>query len=240
MAKLSGCVRLLIVVGLASGLQAAVGAADAQPYGSARNQGTVRAGPGIVGTWSGQAPGQGGMSQMSDDYEPDGSFVSVMRLPNGSMTRFWGRYQVSPGQQGLTSIQFDIQGWLPRQICTQVPGFTLKCNAYDIPRSSSATLQFISPDSFQVNGATMSRDPAPQLLGAQVPERYVQNAPAPFQPNIPQPVMPGGGRYVSPFPTGGGGGSGDGRCDDNHQRVLCNMNNGNFIKSNGCLVCVGP
>ena len=239
-AKVPGRLRLPSAIGLASALWIAAGSADAQPYGSPRNQGTAPAGPDIVGTWSGQAPGQGGMNQVSDDYEPDGSFVSVMMLPNGSMTRAWGHYQVSPDQQGQVRIDFSIQGWLPRQVCTQVPGFPLKCGAYEIPRSASATLRFTSPASFQVNGATMSRDPAPPLLRAQVPERYVQGAPAPVQPNIPQPVMPGGRRYVSPFAGGDGGGSSGARCDDNHQRVLCNMNNGNFIRSNGCLVCVGP
>ncbi|HEX3919962.1 MAG TPA: hypothetical protein VHW60_21695 [Caulobacteraceae bacterium] len=164
---------------------------------SAPNQAAAQGGPSIVGAWSGQSPAQGGMARGADLYNADGSFVSVMQLPNGTIERVWGLYQATPQSANQLSVQFQVQGYLPTQICAQAPGFAVQCNPTPPPSPGTQTVVLTSPTSLQVNGTTMQRDNAPALLQVNVPQQLVLNAQAPTQPNIPQPVAPGGARYNS-------------------------------------------
>jgi hypothetical protein len=153
--------------------------------------------PSIVGAWSGQSAGQGGVSHGTDLYNADGTFVSVSQLPNGTMQRFWGLYRVTPVSPYQLTVEFQLQGVLPRQICAQTPGFPMGCRPYSPPAPPPETVTFTSPTTLQVNGITMQRDNAPYLLQQNVPQRLVMNAQAPVQPHMRQPVMTGGARYNS-------------------------------------------
>jgi hypothetical protein len=164
----------------------------------------------LVGTWSGQRPGQNGMDRISEYYGPDGSFVSVLQLGNGTMTRVWGAYRLSPYSPTQGRLEFQAQGVLPRQICAQAPGFPVRCGPNQTPVSNSADIQFTSPASFQTNGMTMMRDPHPYLLQQPVPEQLVLAVPAPVNPGIPQPMPPA---HITP------NGPGVGIAEQNHDNA---------------------
>ena len=179
------------------------------------------------------------MNQISEYDGPDGSFVSVLRLPNGTMQRVWGHYRATQVSDSQMQTQFEVEGWLPREICTQSPGYQMQCSPYTIPTSGSGTLTFVSPTAFVANGVTMMRDPSPYLLQQQMPERAIVYGQAPAQPGMQQPgmqqpVVPGGSRYV-PLNRPAGP-----QCDDLQQQRLCAINNGHYERSGGCLVCVPP
>jgi len=149
--------------------------------------------PSLVGAWSGQSNGSRG----TDLFNPDGTFVSVLQSPNGTMQRLWGRYQATPVSAYQMTVQFQIEGVLPQQICAQTPGYPMGCRPYSPPAPPPETVTFTSPTTIQENGVPMQRDNAPELLQQNVPQQLVMNAQAPVQPNIRQPVMTGGARYNS-------------------------------------------
>lgn len=161
------------------------------------------AGNPLVGSWSGQRPSQGGMDRITDLYQPDGSFVSVLQLPNGTIQRMWGMYRLAPAGPGQFRIDFQLQGHLPLQICAQAPGSPMSCRPNDVPQSVSGMVTMTSPASFQVNGIMMARDDAAPLLRAAVPQQLVLGIPAPVQPQMRQPVMP----TLHPYQTPNGPGN---------------------------------
>ena len=178
----------------------------------------------LTGAWSGQRPGQGGMDHITDSYQPDGSFVSVLQLPNGTVQRLWGHYQATPTAPNAGRVDFQVEGHLPLQICAQAPGFPVNCRPNQVQGSATANITMTSPSSFMVNGIVMSRDPAPYLLQQRVPEQLVLAARAPVQPQMQQPVMP----TLHPYQTPNGPG-----------QAIANANHAgaqNFINGNmrGC------
>lgn len=187
----------------------------------------------LVGAWSGTTPGQGGLELHTEWFGQDSSYVSVERLPNGSMQRFWGTYRATPAGPGQLSVDFHAVGWLPHEICTQVPGFATKCVPYNPPLSASLRLQFTSASTLQINGSTLARDASPRLLQQPVPERLMQQGNAPVHPNITQPIAPGGTRYQTPHDPGRPGG------DDLQQERICAVNNGQIVvQQDGHKVCI--
>jgi hypothetical protein len=187
----------------------------------------------LVGAWSGTSPGQGGPELHTEWFGQDGSYVSVERLPNGSMQRFWGVYRATPAGSGVVNVYFQATDWLPHEICTQAPGFAAKCVAYTPPLSASVTLRFTSASTLQINNTTLTRDPAPALLQQQVPEKLLQQARAPVQPTIRQPVAPAGARYQTPHDPGRPGG------DDLQQERICAVNNGQIVvQQDGHKICI--
>lgn len=191
----------------------------------------------LVGAWSGEAPGQGGMIHGTDSYSADGNYVSVMQLPNGTVQRIWGRYTVKKVSPSQVSVHYLVQGFLPRQICAQAPGFAVQCRPNSVPPSSELVITFVTPSRIEGNGLVLSRDPSPRLLAMSVPERLILAARAPIAPNMVQPVMPNmPGHYT---PTGPGSVQGM-KADDNlQQRRICAVNNGQVIRQqDGTLTCI--
>ena len=175
----------------------------------------------LSGAWSTQRPGpQGGMERFTDLYRPDGSFVSVHQLPNGTMERAWGRYREEPLTPGRVRMVFELQGWLPRFICAQAPGFPVRCQPYRMPRTRMAIFTATSDSSLQVNGMTVRRDPAPFLLRERVPERVLVAAAAPVQPMMRQPVMP----MMHPYQTPNGPGQAISRANHANAQDFINLN----------------
>jgi len=189
----------------------------------------------LVGAWSGDSPAQGGMEHHTLSFGQDGTYVSVEQYPNGSVQRIWGVYSASAQSETQMTVVAQRRGWLPHQICAQAPGFAAKCRAYTPPNEKvSLTLSFTSASSFEVNGATLTRDDAPYLLQQQVAGKLLLHVAAPVKPNIAQPVARPGIRYQSPGNTGGSG------CDNMQQNRICTVNDGRIVIENGCEVCVSP
>ncbi len=186
--------------------------------------------PNVTGAWSWQSPGQNGMDRNTLLFQPDGNFVRVSQLGNGTMLRSWGQYRLNQVGPSQAALQSQTQGWLPREICAQAPGFPMNCQPAPRPVDMSFTMNFTSPSSMEAEGVTLFRDNAPYLLQQPVPERAVSAVPPPYSPQPRGPVYSGGG--VTP---GIGG-----RCDDLQQRRICSINDGRLVSSNGCLVCVAP
>lgn len=197
--------------------------------------GAVAAGaPDLVGAWSTSMPGQGGTAHATESFKPDGTYVAVRQEPNGTVLRMWGRYRATPAGASQVRLEHEMQGWLPRRICAQSPGFPVKCNAFTPPPAPPVTLSFSSPSTFTVNGLRLVRDASPALLDIAVGEQLVLNAPAPVAPQMAQPVMPKLHPYVTPRdPTAGPG------RDDLQQRRVCAVNDGQVVKEyGGRLRCV--
>jgi hypothetical protein len=187
----------------------------------------------LSGAWSRTTPGQDGPELHTEWFGQDGSYVSVERLPNGSMQRFWGSYRATPAGSGVMTVSFQAQGWLPHEICTQAPGFPARCIAYTPPLNATVRLQFTSASTLQINGATLRRDPSPALLQQQVPEKLMQQASAPMQPSMRQPVAPAGAHYQTPRDPGRPGG------DDLQQERICAVNDGQIIvQQDGHKICI--
>lgn len=191
----------------------------------------------MLGVWSGETPGQGGMVHGSDQYTPGGSYVSAMQLPNGSIQRIWGSYRAQQTSPRQIHLSLRTQGFLPRQICAQAPGFPVRCSPNQVPPSMEMDVNFVSPSVIQVNGIAMRRSGGSPLLTAQVPEQLVLAAAAPVAPNIRQPVMPNGpGHYT---PTGPGSVQGMHRDDQMQQYRICAVNGGQVVREQGGTVrCV--
>ncbi len=223
------CMGLLIVAA------AQAGVAHAQtPPASEPGSAVAR----LLGAWSWQSPGQGGMNHDSLALQADGSYVHVGQLPNGSMFRYWGTYRATAGSRTRVRLQLHTVGWLPTAICTQIAGFGRRCGSTPHPSDQSFEAVFVGADVLQVEGVAVFRDPAAYLLQRQVPETFVQNGRTPTQPAIAQPHAPGGARYQSPgISTPGLGGN----CDNLQQQRICTVNGGNMYRDNrGCQVCAGP
>jgi hypothetical protein len=190
----------------------------------------------ITGGWSTEVSGPQGVTRAAAVYGNDGTFVTLMQLPNGSIQKIWGTYtatQVAPGQIQLNG---QTQGWLPQQICAEAPGFPMRCQPYTVPPTQSVTVQFTSPSTIEADGALWNRDPSPALLQAQVPAQVVNNVPAPVQPIIPQPFDPNNPQPISPNnPVAGNPG-----CDDLQQERICTVNDGTIVMSGGCEKCLAP
>jgi hypothetical protein len=142
------------------------------------------------------------MTRVTEAYMPDGSFVSVQQLPNGTLQRTWGHYQATPVSQYELRMDFQVDGWLPRQICSQAPGFPVHCQPYEVPRGTSSVMAMTSQSSFQASGVMMMRDSNPYLLQQPVPDQVLLAAQAPVAPQMTQPVMP----QLNPYRTPNGPG----------------------------------
>jgi hypothetical protein len=137
---------------------------------------------------------------------------------------FWGRYQVTPTTATEYRIDFQLMGWLPRQLCAQVVGGAGVCRPYKPMYGNSATVNITSASSFEANGPRFRRDPSPYFLQIQVPE-ILERQTANASGYIRQPIMP----TLHPYQTPGGAGSvGAMRYDDQHQQPYrtCAVNNG--------------
>ncbi|WP_158746242.1 hypothetical protein [Acidisphaera sp. L21] len=154
--------------------------------------------PSVLGAWSWQSPGQGGMDQNTTLFQPDGSYVRVSRLATGQTLRYWGQYQVVQTSPTQVTLQSHILGWLPVSTCMQVSGFAPQCQQVPRPPDASFPLAFTSPSTLQAQGVTLHRDSAPYLLQQQVPQQTMTMLNAPVQPSIRQPVMPAMHPYVTP------------------------------------------
>jgi hypothetical protein len=195
---------------------------------------TAFAAPELLGAWSTTLPGQGGMTQVTESFDADGHFVTVRREPNGTMMRVWGDYRSVAVSPTAVRVESRLQGWAPRQICAQAPGFPVRCNAFTPPEPQAAVLDFVSPDAFRQEGLVVQRDRHPGLLAQQVSDRLVLAAPAPVQ----APLAGGGGgsgggsRYVTPTdPSAGNHG-------EIQQRRICSINGGSLVVVSGRLTCV--
>jgi len=157
----------------------------------------------IVGAWTAEAPGQGGMQRFTSGFNPDGTYVEAHQLPNGTIERDWGTYSVS--MRSPTQVHLDVrrQDWAPHQLCSQAPGFPMRCSDYNPPANPSADLTVTSASSIEAGGVRWVRDGSPYLLSQQVPERVFMQAQAPVQPYIRQPVMP----TLHPYQTPNGPGN---------------------------------
>ncbi len=192
----------------------------------------------IVGAWSWQSQGQGGMDNNTVSFQNDGSYVRVSQLVNGTLLRYWGQYRASQTGPAQVQLQTQTQGWLPQQICAQAPCFPMRCSQPPRPTEMNFALNFTSPSTIMVQGVMLSRDPSPYLLQQNVPERVVSGVAAPIVPNIPG----GGGGYSgggSSHPATNIPGLG-GNCDDLQQQRICSINNGHIITSGGCMKCISP
>lgn len=156
----------------------------------------------LVGAWSGQRPGQAGMDHVTTAYQPDGSYVSAMQLPNGTIERIWGKFKVTPLPAQQMRVDFRVDGVLPRQICAQAPGFPMNCRPNVIQNTITSVITPKSASSFEVNGMTMMRDSAPYLLQQRIPEQLVMAVAAPAAPRITQPTMPTLHPYETPHGPG--------------------------------------
>ncbi len=192
----------------------------------------------ITGGWSTEVSGPQGVTRAAAVYGSDGTFVTLMQLPNGSIQKIWGTYtatQISPTQ---VQLEGQTQGWLPQQICAEAPGFPMRCQPYTVPPTESVTVQFTSPSTIEADGALWNRDPSPALLQAQVPAQVVNTVPAPVQPIIPQPVDPNNPDAGNP--DAGNPGAGNPGCDDLQQERLCTVNDGTIVMEGGCEKCLSP
>lgn len=190
--------------------------------------------PSVLGAWSTSMPGQGGTAHATESFNADGSYLAVRQEPNGTVLRMWGHYRSTVISATQVQLEHELQGWLPRQICAQAPGFAVKCNTFTPPAAPPVTLTFTSPSSFTVNGLHLQRDASPTLLQLAVDERLVLAAPAPVRPQIAQPVMPRLHPYVTPHDPSAGPAR-----DDLQQQRICAVNNGQTIREqNGRLRCV--
>ena len=170
--------------------------------GSAAGQQNTPGAFSLVGAWTGEAPAQGGHLRTTLAFNQDGTFVSVTRYPNGGAEKSWGGY--SAQARSPTQIHLDVrrQDWAPHQMCSQAPGFTVKCANYDPPPTTSVDVTVISTTSIQVLGVQLSRDTSPDLLNQPVPEQAFTMARAPVTPNIRPPVMPTLHPYQTPHGPG--------------------------------------
>ncbi|MCK8786792.1 hypothetical protein M0638_20685 [Roseomonas sp. NAR14] len=209
------------------------------PYGQPApgyQGGAPGAAPNLAGAWSGARPVGGGVAQGTEYYGPDGNLLAVARLPNGVFIRLTARYTVSPAGPGVWRIDTRLTSVMPQRICHRAPGMADNCQPFQVPPASSSLVRFVAPDTLAVQDlatgttATESRDPNPVMLQQQVPPLLIVNEapPAPMQGGMPgpAPVVP-----YRPMARGA-------QCDDLQQRRLCAINNGHFIQSNGCMVCV--
>ncbi len=185
----------------------------------------------IVGSWSAGEPQNG----TAFAFNPDGTYVNVSGNPNMAQ-RLWGRYRATAVSGNAVHIDFQVQGWAPKQMCAQVVGGARACRPYSPMYSDNATVTFTSPSTFEAAGTQFRRDPTPYLLQMQVPaviERQIANSAAPMR----QPVMP----TLHPYQTPGGAGSvGAMRYDDEHQQPyrVCSVNGGSvYTDQNGVQHC---
>jgi hypothetical protein len=201
-------------------------AATQQPWvGQAPQRGVS-----IVGSWSAGEPQNG----TAFAFNPDGTYVNVSGNPNMAQ-RLWGRYRAAVSGNTV-HIDFQVQGWAPKQMCVQVIGGAHACRPYSPTYSDNVTVTFTSPSTFEVGGTQFLRDPSPYLLQMQVPA-VIESQIANSAPPMRQPVMP----TLHPYQTPGGAGSiGAMRYDDEHQQPyrVCSVNGGTvYTDQNGVQHC---
>ena len=219
----------------------------APPQPGGYGQPAPQAVPSMAGAWSGQRQGSPGVGRQTDAFSADGKFVSVVEVGPG-LVRAWGYYRATPAGPNQLRVEFQVQGYLPKQLCAQPPGGPMQCEPFQLPATDASMVTFTSADSFQASSLANpsagsiqeARDPNPVMLNRQVPEQLVvpiAQPPAPSPGPYPAPtpyVTP----YVSPIspyrPKAGPA------CDDLQQRRICAINDGHLVPSGGCLVCVSP
>jgi hypothetical protein len=172
----------------------------------------------LVGTWSMGAPQSG----IAFSFNSNGTYVNVAGGPASSQ-RLWGRYHATQVSASVVHIDFDVQGWAPRQLCAQVIGGARACRPYSPVYSRSADLTSTSQSSFTAAQSHFHRDSSPYLLRMQVPDVVERRIAG--MGGIRQPVMP----TLHPYQTPGGPGSvGAMRYDDQHLQPYrtCAVNGG--------------
>ncbi len=154
----------------------------------------------LLGAWSSQLTDQNGTTFTTALYKPDGTYVMTSHLPNDTLTRTWGQYRVQ--QVGPNQWQVDTQmtGYLPRQICIQVPSGARNCRQMNLPMGPASSMASFNGPGIMQNtaGETWQRDPQPVLLQARVPAVGVQMVAGPPTMVAP-PVTPGAGPYIRPY-----------------------------------------
>jgi hypothetical protein len=214
--------------------------AGAQQYGAPQPQQdqSAPASLTITGTWSNMSQGQAGQTETTYGFGQDGTFAQVQQSQNGEESRFCGTYTVNQVSANSMQLSLQINGFLAQIVCVQIPGFPPRCNQQSGPSTMSGVIAFNSDSSVEIGGETFTRDSNPTLLNLQIPQQLTLNGTAPTPPVMAQPVdpnNPGGGAMGSN--DSGDGGS---QCDDLQQERLCAINNGHYVQSAGCMMCVPP
>ena len=160
----------------------------------------------LVGTWSGYSVGSQGTIPQSEAFSENGQFVTVSRQSNGFIGRYWGNYRTTPIGPNQLRLETQLQGYLPRETCSQVPGNPPNCHPMPLQPYSVTTVTFSSPYQMSTdNGVTEQRDNQPALLQAQAPERWVTMLQSPRRrrpSRHPTPATLPGARYpVMHVPT---------------------------------------
>ncbi len=188
----------------------------------------------LVGTWSGFSTGSAGLLQQSEAFSADGKFVTVSRQASGLIGRYWGFYRVTPIGPNQFRLETQLQGFLPRESCSQVPGSPMNCHTMQLPPYQVMTVTFTSPNQVSMtNGVSEQRDDQPMLLQAQAPERWVTMLQSPAPAPAPAPVAPSYRPSYSSRPTP----YRNGCPSDDGQTALCKYS-GRLVPSGGCLRCV--
>jgi len=144
----------------------------------------------LVGTWSWNSPGQGGMDHNTIGFGANGSYVRVSQLTNGELLRYSGTYRAAQVSGNQVQVLTHTTAWLPTRMCAQAPGFAARCQAVRPPPESPLVMQFASANMMRAQGMTLVRDRSPYLLQQRVQASVTMGVRAPTQPNIRQPVMP--------------------------------------------------
>jgi len=178
-------------------------AALAQGFG---RQGPGFGGPGqggnpLLGAWTSQQPGGGGIVVSTVLYNPNGTYVITTHLPDDTLTRSWGQYRVQQVGPNQWQVDTQVTGYLPQQICIQVPSGARDCSQANFPMGSSSTLTSFNGPSVMLNnaGETWQRDPQPVLLQVQVPAVDVEMVAGPPPTMVAPPLTPGAGAYIRPY-----------------------------------------
>ena len=200
--------------------------------------------PSMVGAWSSQKSSQFGPIQQTDAFSQDGRYVSVAAWQQtGLIVRVWGTYRASPAGPNQLTVELQMQGSMPQQICVPSQGSSPLCRPFDAPpQTATVTVTFTSPSSFQAitqndPSAEMrlaTREPNPVLLQRQVAPQQMLNLPAP----APLPYVPSPPSYPTPYRSPSYSSNPGPKCDDGHTRTICMIREGRLVSSGGCLVCV--
>jgi hypothetical protein len=156
------------------------------------------------GAWSWQTPSPEGTGHSTLLLRPDGNFVKVSQLPNGTLFRVWGTWRGNMVAPGQLRVDWHFEGYRPQTSCVVIQGFGQRCQPVPAPRDGFDMYTVTSPSTMQSGGTTLFRDQQAALLQAPIPDPSVIAGRTPVQPNIPQPVMPGGGGgYQTPYDPSG-------------------------------------
>ena len=225
------------------------------------NQPAAQFAPSMVGTWTSYKASQLGPVQQTDTFSQDGRYVSVAAWrQTGLIARVWGTYRASPAGQNQLTVQLQMQGYLPKEIC--VPkgmGAAPLCQPFPAPQpTATLTVTFTSPSWFQAitqgdpsdQMSLATRDPDPVLLQREVAPRQIVNLPEPAplprqersaEPHpAPPPNQPPPYRSIcddSRYRSACEDSRNRSTCDDSRTRMICAIRGGRLVNPGGCLIC---